>query len=397
METITQAVQSASNALWNEVEALRGGQQTQTEQRDPQQQQHGDEPISGIQGKGTVTDPYDAGNRDDQLGAPISKENTPAMKEPLSTISGTFQDKYQDPNVNKDDKAALVTSNIGPSNISIGHPAPVVGKQHTSGPAGRSTLKDEPLSTHRSTLKEEGLTSRPKPDEPSTTYNTRSANAATTAEKVNAAGPSAGVGSGVAAGAGTGSLSGSTATSSAKPPSEQRGNISFSHAQSVPQPKDKEPSTSAASAAKSVSQRGSKEPSATDLSAPQAPRHVTENSSGPTTAGTGVAPTYVSKDEHKEPSTTGAGAGADTETTDSGSAEKLVPSTDEVAEKHGVSKEALRGPSCPAPRESYEKQMQGTETQKKKDDQPKTTKNDDKKEKHHSSMKEKLNKVLHHH
>ncbi|KAL4988537.1 hypothetical protein BDW68DRAFT_187167 [Aspergillus falconensis] len=374
METITQAVQSASNALWNEVDALRGGQQGQTEQRVPQQQQHGDEPMSGIQGKGTVTDPYDAGNRDDQLGAPISKDNTAAMTEPISsTTPATFQDEHQKPNASKDDKAALVTSNIGPSNPSVDHPVPIVGKQHTSGPTGKSTLKDEPLTAHRSTLKDEGLTSRPKPDEPATTYNTRSANAATAAEKVNAAGPSAGLGSGIAAGAGAGSFSGSTATPAAKPPSEQRGNISFSHAQSVSQPKDKdkEPSTSAGNAAKSVSQSNSKEPSAADLSAPQAPRHVTENSSGPTTAGTGAAPTSVSKNERKEPST----AGADNETAESGSTEKLVPSTDEVAEKHGVSKEALRGPSCPPPRESYEKQMQGTESQKKKDDQPKTSKN----------------------
>lgn len=399
METITQAVQSASNALWNEVDALRGGQQAQTEQRVPQQQQqHGDEPMSGIQGKGTVTDPYDAGNRDDQLGAPISKDNTAAMTEPLSTDPGTFQDKYQDSSANKDGKAALVTSNIGPSNPSFQHPDPVIGKQHTSGPAGKSTLKDEPLSTHKSTLKDEGLTSRPKPDEPATTYNTRSTDdAETTAKKVNAAGPSAGLGSGIAAGAGAGSLSGAAVAPAAQPRSEQRGNISFSHAQSVSQPNDKGPSTSVAGTAKSVSQSKSKEPSATDLSAPQAPRQVTENSSGPTTTGTGAAPTSVSKDERKEPSTAGTGAGADAETTDSGSAEKLVPSTEEVAEKHGVSKEALRGPSVPPPRKSYERQMQGAESQKKKDDLPKTTKNDDKKEKHHSSMKEKLNKVLHHH
>ncbi|KAL4751978.1 hypothetical protein BDW72DRAFT_172528 [Aspergillus terricola var. indicus] len=398
METITQAVQSASNALWNEVDALRGGQQTQTEQRVPQQQ-HGDEPMSGIQGKGTVTDPYDAGNRDDQLGAPISKDNTAAMTEPLSsTKPGTVQDRDQNPNANKDDKAGLVTSNIGPSNPSFEHPEPVTGKQHTSGPAGKSTLKDEPLSTHKSTLKDEGLTSRPKPDEPATTYNTRSTDAATTAEKVNAAGPSAGLGSGIAAGAGAGALPSSAAAPSAKPPSEQRGNISFSHAQSVSQPNDKGlSSASAADFAKSESQSKSKKPSAADLSAPQAPRQVTENSSGPTTAGTGVAPTDVSKDERKEPSTAGADAGADAETNEPGSAEKLVPSTEEVAEKHGVSKEALRGPSVPPPRESYERQMQGTDSQRKKDDQPKTSKNDDKKEKHHSSMKEKLNKVLHHH
>ncbi|RDW63028.1 uncharacterized protein DSM5745_10139 [Aspergillus mulundensis] len=424
-QTAQQAVQSASNAVWNEIDALRSGQET--EQRVPQQQQqHGDEPMSGIQGKGTATDPYDAGNRDEQLGAPISKNNTAVMTEPLSsTMPGTFQDKYQNPNANRDGKAALVTSNIGPSNPSIQHPDPVVGKQHTSGPAGKSilkdeplsthgsTLKDEPLSTHGSTLKDESLTSRPKPSEPTTAYDTRSANAAHAAEKVNEAGSSAGLGSGVAAGAGAGSLSGSTAAPTAKPSSEQRGNLSFGHAQSVgpkdeepstsglgatgslSQSKDKKPSTSATRASETVGESKAKQPSGAGLSAGQAPKSVTETSAGPQATGAGAAPTNVTKDEveRKEPSTSGPNAGDSAETAKSGDSEA---STHDVAEKNGVSEEALRGPECPPPRQSYENQMKGVSEKK---DDSKTTKSDDndKKEKHHSSMKEKLNKVLHHH
>lgn len=49
METINKALDSASHAIWGETH--------------PQHQ----EPLSGVQGKGKVTDPYDAGNRDSKL------------------------------------------------------------------------------------------------------------------------------------------------------------------------------------------------------------------------------------------------------------------------------------------------------------------------------------------
>ncbi|RMJ26202.1 hypothetical protein PHISP_02945 [Aspergillus sp. HF37] len=52
METVNKVIDSASSALWRP---------SNTEQ----QAQHGDEPLAGIQGQGTATDPYDAGNRDD--------------------------------------------------------------------------------------------------------------------------------------------------------------------------------------------------------------------------------------------------------------------------------------------------------------------------------------------
>ncbi|EYE94114.1 uncharacterized protein EURHEDRAFT_413722 [Aspergillus ruber CBS 135680] len=50
METINKALDSASHAIWGETH--------------PQHQQHGEEPLSGVQGQGKTTDPYDAGNRD---------------------------------------------------------------------------------------------------------------------------------------------------------------------------------------------------------------------------------------------------------------------------------------------------------------------------------------------
>ncbi|KAJ6184289.1 hypothetical protein N7519_005590 [Penicillium mononematosum] len=53
METVNRYVSAASNVIWGENSS-------------PHAQQHGEEPISGVQGKGQATDPYDGGNRDDR-------------------------------------------------------------------------------------------------------------------------------------------------------------------------------------------------------------------------------------------------------------------------------------------------------------------------------------------
>ena len=57
MDTVSKVVSAASGALWGE--------------KNPQEEQssvpHGEEPISGVQGKGVATDPYDAGNREGKI------------------------------------------------------------------------------------------------------------------------------------------------------------------------------------------------------------------------------------------------------------------------------------------------------------------------------------------
>ncbi|OJZ84763.1 hypothetical protein ASPFODRAFT_692906 [Aspergillus luchuensis CBS 106.47] len=78
METINRTFNNASNALWNEVHPNQTPDSLSN-------QQHGDEPLSGIQGRGTATDPYDAGNRDEQPGAPRTKDNTAVIPEPLAS------------------------------------------------------------------------------------------------------------------------------------------------------------------------------------------------------------------------------------------------------------------------------------------------------------------------
>ncbi|KAJ5497065.1 hypothetical protein N7463_009052 [Penicillium fimorum] len=66
METVNKYVTAASTVIWGENES-------------PKAQQHGEEPMSGVQGQGRATDPYDGGNRDEQPGAIKSDVSTAPM------------------------------------------------------------------------------------------------------------------------------------------------------------------------------------------------------------------------------------------------------------------------------------------------------------------------------
>lgn len=58
MESVNKVISTASHAIWGDNDAQ--SQQAQSQQA---QQSH-EEPISGVQGKGFASDPFDAGNRD---------------------------------------------------------------------------------------------------------------------------------------------------------------------------------------------------------------------------------------------------------------------------------------------------------------------------------------------
>ncbi|KAJ6005958.1 hypothetical protein N7451_003902 [Penicillium sp. IBT 35674x] len=75
MDTVNRYVSAASTALWGE----------NTEPKN-ENVAHGDEPVSGVQGKGLVNDPYDAGNRDEQPDAPKSYVNTVTQQPDLGGI-----------------------------------------------------------------------------------------------------------------------------------------------------------------------------------------------------------------------------------------------------------------------------------------------------------------------
>jgi hypothetical protein len=82
MDTVNKYVNAASTAIWGES----GSSSTQ------QNLQHGEEPISGIQGKGVATDPYDAGNREEQPGAVNADGNTAPQEPNLGGKQQTFEE-----------------------------------------------------------------------------------------------------------------------------------------------------------------------------------------------------------------------------------------------------------------------------------------------------------------
>ncbi|KAJ5893440.1 hypothetical protein N7495_005131 [Penicillium taxi] len=73
METVNNVIQAASTAIWGE-NSTNTGKPTES---------FSEEPISGVQGKGIPSDPYDAGNRDEQLNAPASIANTAHQEQKL--------------------------------------------------------------------------------------------------------------------------------------------------------------------------------------------------------------------------------------------------------------------------------------------------------------------------
>ncbi|KAJ5246572.1 hypothetical protein N7468_001555 [Penicillium chermesinum] len=78
METVNQTVHQVMNVA---SQAIWGGD---TAQKNDNNVSHGEEPISGVQGKGLVNDPYDAGNRDEQPEAPSTDANTAPQEPNLS-------------------------------------------------------------------------------------------------------------------------------------------------------------------------------------------------------------------------------------------------------------------------------------------------------------------------
>ncbi|KAJ4305937.1 hypothetical protein N0V90_001470 [Kalmusia sp. IMI 367209] len=73
METISNVVNTASKAIWGEQPAADN-------------ETAGTEPVSGVQGKGTATEPYDQGNAADPTDPTTSNET--AGKEPVSGLQG---------------------------------------------------------------------------------------------------------------------------------------------------------------------------------------------------------------------------------------------------------------------------------------------------------------------
>ncbi|CEJ58666.1 hypothetical protein PMG11_07316 [Penicillium brasilianum] len=130
MEAVSKVVNAATTALWGDGSTV--------------QQQHGEEPIAGVQGKGNFNDPFDAGNREEQPDAPSSEGNT-APQEPRldgAKTDPTRKDLVTD--TKTDDVDLETTSPSAPSapilvlptlTSSALSPVPVAGGPTSSTPA----------------------------------------------------------------------------------------------------------------------------------------------------------------------------------------------------------------------------------------------------------------------
>ncbi|KAJ5312559.1 hypothetical protein PENANT_c007G04109 [Penicillium antarcticum] len=162
METVNKYVSAASNAIWGE----------DSSSSNPHNLQHGEEPISGVQGKGGATDPYDAGNREEQPGAINVDGNTAPQEPKLGGKQQTFEEAALT-SVPAPTKSALDSNNttgvIDP-NASIGKP--ITGSEaNTSSSIGAGVLDPtaslaKPLSgTNTSTAPVSAEATQPLPDE----------------------------------------------------------------------------------------------------------------------------------------------------------------------------------------------------------------------------------------
>ncbi|KAJ5587416.1 Solid-state culture expressed protein (Aos23) [Penicillium hispanicum] len=106
MDAVNKVVNAASTALWGE-------NSTRPEQS---YEPHGEEPISGVQGKGAATDPYDAGNRKEQPEAPATEDDT-APQEPQ--LPGQSLNSRTAATAEKTTEAAPSGSNADASSSSI--------------------------------------------------------------------------------------------------------------------------------------------------------------------------------------------------------------------------------------------------------------------------------------
>ncbi|KAJ5757476.1 uncharacterized protein N7511_006170 [Penicillium nucicola] len=119
METVNKYVSAASTAIWGE----------NSPSTDPHNLQHGEEPISGVQGSGRITDPYDGGNREEQPGA-INLDGNTATQEPKS--DGAMQKTFEEAAVSSapsHPKSTLDNNNT----TGVIDPSATIGKPITSG------------------------------------------------------------------------------------------------------------------------------------------------------------------------------------------------------------------------------------------------------------------------
>ncbi|KAJ5101846.1 hypothetical protein NUU61_004068 [Penicillium alfredii] len=135
MDAVNKVVNAASTALWGDP--------------NPSQTvaQHGEEPISGVQGQGGALDPYDAGNREEQPGAPATEINT----------TTTPQDPKLDNSTNNNSSSSSSNSTSSTSPDSQAKAAPASSSESASSSSSSSPNSNQATNT---------TTSNSHPDQP---------------------------------------------------------------------------------------------------------------------------------------------------------------------------------------------------------------------------------------
>ncbi|KAE8148139.1 hypothetical protein BDV25DRAFT_158913 [Aspergillus avenaceus] len=111
MSTFDRAWHTAADSLRNDYQ-----------DSERQWNQHGEEPMAGIQGRGTATDPYDAGNRDEQPGAPRGQQNTAVVPEALSSITPSDNSNFKSSNKMSSGAAAMQPELNPTGDVGVGKP-----------------------------------------------------------------------------------------------------------------------------------------------------------------------------------------------------------------------------------------------------------------------------------
>ncbi|KAJ5832586.1 hypothetical protein N7474_000897 [Penicillium riverlandense] len=136
METISNVVHKASTAIWGEDNSSHQEQSVEP---------HGDEPMSGVQGKGAVNDPFDAGNREDQ------SDNADSIDEPTPTEDSPAAQKTTTEPSSKNNTDPITTGQPMSSSTEAGGgggSSSTNEKQPTDGGEQRSTEKSGAESSH---------------------------------------------------------------------------------------------------------------------------------------------------------------------------------------------------------------------------------------------------------
>lgn len=274
---------------------------------------------------------------------------------PTSTGTGTNISSFSDQYHNAYARADPITSDVSGSNTSIERPAPVAGDQYNMDPAAKNTsqpLASTGTGTNIGTFNDQynNPDARADPITSSSSNNSIERPAPVAGDQYNMD-PAAKSTSQPLASTGTGTNISSFNDQYHNSNARADPVTSSGSSNSIERPAPVAGKESTAGSAAKQSTTGS---SSTSSVSGAGAGSVSGSASGPDRQS-------EQRDQNKSQSQSQSQSQEQEQdqgsTNTGGSSESGGASTETVAQKHGVSEEALRGPDCPPPRQSYEKQM----------------------------------------